>query len=153
MTASSFDSATENAATAPWRHGSGWHGEFLRYLTASALALALDTGLFTLLIVAGFSWPVAAAAGFCLGLAAAYLLSVRLVFAHRAVPDRRREFVLFAGIGLFGLLLTELSLWLWIEGLQVAALPAKLATAGVVFLSNFGLRKALLFTPRGGQAR
>ena len=45
---------------------------------------------------------------------------------------------------LFGL--DRTLLWLLVHRLGIAPVSGKLATAGAVFLFNFGLRKALLFT-------
>lgn len=122
--------------------------EFLRYFACSALGLGSDILVFQALLKLGIGWQLAAAAGFMLGLLVVYTLSVRWVFAHRRVGDARAEFALFAGVGLVGLLLTEALLWLFLGLWQWPPVVAKLACAGVVFLSNFALRKALLFTQR-----
>lgn len=122
--------------------------EFVRYFICSALALAVDFGLFVALVAAGTGYAAAAAIGFVAGLGVAYVLSVRFVFKERALRDARAEFVLFAAIGVVGLALTELLLWLLIGRWHWTPAPAKLITAGLVFCSNFGLRKALLFTRR-----
>ena len=55
--------------------------------------------------------------------------------------------------GVAGLLLTEVLLWLQIDLLGVHRVVARVLAAGVVFLFNFGLRKALLFTRRGVAAQ
>jgi putative flippase GtrA len=128
-------------------------GEFLRYLACSALALGVDAGLFALCTRQGVFYPVAACIGFLAGLAVAYLLSVRWAFRERAVRDAATEFAIFAAIGLAGLLLTELLLWVQIGVIGLPALAAKAGAAGLVFLFNFGARKALLFTRRGAIAR
>lgn len=156
MTASTFadtlaPGASAVATDAAAASGTGTHRtrtEFARYFACSALALAADTGLYASLLALGLAWSVAAAAGFAVGLLVAYSLSVRFVFAHRALADARTEFALFAAIGVFGLVLTEALLWLLVEGLELGAMPAKLLTAGAVFASNFTLRKTLLFTRR-----
>jgi putative flippase GtrA len=122
--------------------------EFARYFGCSAAALAADFGLFTLGLRLGWGYPVAALLGFTAGLWIAYSLSVRLVFRARAVADARLEFMLFALIGILGLLLTEALLWLFISRLGVPPLLAKLCTAGAVFITNFALRKGILFTER-----
>lgn len=122
--------------------------EFLLYLAASAAALALDTAVFSLSLRMNLSLRVAAFLGFSLGLLLIYTLSTRLIFSQHRLPDRRNEFVGFALIGVAGLLLTEALLWLLVQRLGVAPVPAKLASAGGVFLFNFALRKALLFTAR-----
>lgn len=122
--------------------------EFVLYVAASALALALDTLVFTSALKAGMGLPAAAGAGFLSGLALNYALSTRLVFSQHRLADRRLEFVGFALIGVAGLILTEITLWVTMVQLGLMPLPAKLISAGVTFLSNFFLRKWLLFTPR-----
>lgn len=123
--------------------------EFLRYLAASAAALALDTAAFTLALRFGAGLAAAACVGFILGLVLIYCLSTRLVFSQRRLVDRRSEFALFACVGVAGLLLTQALLWLLVSRLGTDPLVAKLASACGVFLFNFCLRKVLLFTTRG----
>lgn len=122
--------------------------EFLRYLACSALALGADFAIYSLAMHLGLPYPAAAAMGFCVGLWTAYSTSVRFAFAQRTLNDKRVEFALFAVIGLFGLLLTEAILWLLVEHMGSSAYAAKLVAAGLVFLSNFTLRKLLLFRRR-----
>jgi putative flippase GtrA len=154
MTAPALDNAhdvavkarqTTAASVSPLR---GWHGEFLRYLLCSAAALAVDFLAYSLALRLHLAYPTAAALGFGLGLWTAYSLSVRYAFKQRALADRRVEFLVFAGIGLLGLLLTEFLLWYLIGQLRFEAHLAKLIGAGLVFLFNFVLRKSLLFWQR-----
>jgi putative flippase GtrA len=146
MTASSFVDA--EPLRPKWRIV----GEFARYFACSAVALGTDFALFGLGLRLGFGYPVAAAAGFIVGLWLAYRLSIRFVFRARAVADERVEFVVFAGIGLLGLLLTELLLWLLVAQTGLSPMPAKLASAGAVFCFNFLARKYVLFTRHGRAA-
>ena len=122
--------------------------ELLAYFGCSAVALATDFGLFSAGLWLGAGYPVVAAVGFVAGLWVAYRLSVRFAFRHRSVANERLEFMLFAAVGLAGLLLTEGLLWLLVERAAVGPSPARLATAGMVFCFNFVARKALLFTRR-----
>jgi putative flippase GtrA len=122
--------------------------EFLLYFAASAAALALDTAVFSLSLRLGVHLAVAACLGFSLGLMLIYTISTRHVFSQHRLADRRNEFALFALIGVAGLLLTEALLWLLVKQLGVAPVAAKLTSACGVFLFNFALRKALLFTAR-----
>ncbi len=146
MTASKFADSTLALAAAPAARLGRVQWEFVRYFACSALALALDAGLFGLGLYAGLSYSVAAAIGFIAGLVLAYFLSVRFVFGERRLADERAEFVVFACIGLAGLMLTELLLWLMIGQRDWHPAVAKLISAGVVFGFNFGSRKVLLFT-------
>ncbi len=122
--------------------------ELLRYFAASILAFAVDLGLYQLALGTGAGYAWAACLGFAAGLAIAYGLSVRWAFRVRDVKDQRAEFIIFALVGLAGLVLTEALLWLQIDVLLMNPVLAKMIAAGIVFLFNFGFRKALLFTRR-----
>ena len=140
-------SAREAAA-----HG-GRHAilEFARYFIASAGALAVDVGLYRLALSLGWHYQFAALLGFSAGAVVAYLASVRWVFRARTVHNAGVEFGLFVAVGVAGLLLTELLLWLGIGRLGLPALPSKLGTSAVVFAFNFAVRKTLLFSARRRQ--
>jgi putative flippase GtrA len=124
-------------------------GEGARYLGASAAAFALDFGIYVALIrLAHVHYLVAAPAGFCLGLVLVYQLSVRWVFVHRRLADRRAEFVVFALIGVAGVTINELVIYAGVEGLSLSPELAKILSAGIVFCTNFVARKMLLFRRR-----
>jgi putative flippase GtrA len=116
------------------------------YGLASAAALAVDWGLLLGLTDIGVGYLVASGVGFCAGIGITYLLSISLVFRHRTVVDRRREFIGFFGVGLAGLVLTQLLMALWVERLGLTPGLAKIPTAGLVFIFNFTVRRALLFS-------
>ncbi|WP_419251998.1 GtrA family protein [Caulobacter sp. ErkDOM-YI] len=115
------------------------------YGLASAAALAVDWGLLLVLHGAGLNYLVATAIGFSAGIAVTYGLSVSVVFRHRPIADRKREFAGFLGVGLAGLVLTQLLMAFWVERLAMAPGLAKIPTAGLVFVFNFTVRRALLF--------
>jgi putative flippase GtrA len=115
------------------------------YAAGSALALALDTGTLMLALRAGLPLVLAATAGFLAGMALVYLISIRFAFHTRRLTSTRQELLLFALIGVAGLLLTTVLLSLFV-GLGVPVLMAKGGTAGVVFCFNYSLRKQLLFS-------
>lgn len=123
--------------------------EFLRYFAASALALAVDFSLY----VGGVQWLglhylLSAAIGFLSGLTVVYVVSIRWVFAHRSVGRSwQKEFVLFAAVGILGMALNELVLYVGVDLLGADYRLSKIASAGIVFMFNFALRKSLLFTP------
>jgi putative flippase GtrA len=129
---------------------SGWRrfaGESVRYLAASALALAIDFGLYSGLIrLAGVDYLVAAPIGFAAGLATVYAVSIRWVFRHRRLQSVRDEFAVFALIGLAGMALNQAVIWTGVELLALSPELAKVLSAGTVFGFNFVLRKLLLFT-------
>jgi putative flippase GtrA len=125
------------------------HIQFLRYLIVGGLAFGVDFGtLWGLSSGLGIHYLVSAAIAFLLGLAVNYLLSTVWVFSQRRMLDRRREFFVFAGIGVLGLGLNELGLWILAGGVGLDYRIAKLFTTGVVFAWNFIARKVVLFSDK-----
>jgi putative flippase GtrA len=121
--------------------------EGVRYFAASALALAVDFGIYSGLIrLAGVDYLVAAPIGFALGLATIYALSIRWVFRQRRLKDARAEFALFALIGLAGMALNQGIIYSGVEHFTLSYEFAKIVSAGTVFCFNFATRKLLLFT-------
>ena len=122
--------------------------EFARYFLASGGALALDVGSYRLGLWLGWHYLLAALMGFCAGALVAYVASVRWVFQARAVRDAGLEFGVFVAVGVVGLVLTELLLWLAIGKIGLSPLASKLGASVVVFGFNFVSRKVLLFSAR-----
>lgn len=121
--------------------------ELLRYLAVSGVALAVDTA--TLLLAANFvHYLWAATLGFLLGAVTSYLLSVRWVFRHRRLAAfPKTEFAAFAAVGVAGLGLNNLAIYVAVEHAGLGLLAAKALAAMLTFSFNFGLRKWGLFRP------
>ncbi len=126
--------------------------EFARYFVASAGALCVDVGLYQLGLHAGLAYQWAALIGFSAGAVVAYIASIAWVFEARTINRSALEFGFFVAIGVAGLLLTELLLWVQIDHLGWPKFLSKAGSAGVVFFFNFGMRKTLLFGTRRAQA-
>lgn len=125
----------------------GTAAELLRYLGVSAIALGVDV---TVLLVAAtlvhYLW--AATLGFLFGALTSYLLSVRWVFRHRrfaAFP--KTEFAAFAAVGVAGLGLNNLAIYLAVAHVGMGLLASKAVAATITFTFNYGLRKWGLFRP------
>jgi len=121
--------------------------EFFRYGLASAGALALDFGI----LVAAVEWfglhyLTGAVLGFLAGIVFIYVVSVTWVFSHRSVQNRRLEFFIFLTIGVTGLILNAGIMWTGTEMAGLAYQISKLVSVIIVFLFNFTMRKALLFS-------
>jgi putative flippase GtrA len=86
---------------------------------------------------------VAAAGGFIAGLAVNYALSSKYVFKNSKLKSRTLEFVMFGVVGLIGLGILSLSMWLLVSVLGVQYLIAKCLATVVVYVWNFVGRKAL----------
>jgi putative flippase GtrA len=120
--------------------------DFVGYGLCSAAALTVDCGLLFGLTQAGVNYLLAAAAGFFAGMVLAYYLSIRFVYADRRGSNVKWEAIGFFAIGLAGLLLNQILLFGFIEGLQLSLGVAKGLTAIGVFLFNFVARRSVLFS-------
>ena len=121
--------------------------DLLRYFAASLIALAADLGTLSLclrMLHFGLGWS--ASIGFGVGALVAYLLSIRWVFRQRAFAYAPAvEFLAFVGVGIAGLGITQLLLWLGVFKLHLLPELVKLAAAVVTFIFNYLVRKTLLF--------
>lgn len=131
--------------------------QFFWYLFVGGLAAIVDWGVSYLLFRFAFnekSSLAAAANGisFVAGLAVNYLISTFWIFKNSNVKSRLKEFLIFAAIGLVGLLLTigitELfELWL-ADATSAFQIIAKIVSTGVAFFWNFFARKIILYSKK-----
>jgi hypothetical protein len=121
--------------------------EFLVYSSGALAAFCVDLAVLTLLVeFAAVHYLIAATIAFILGTAVVYWVSVRHAFVFRRVKNASNEFSLFVAIGIGGVVLNATVIYIAVEVLELHYLLGKLASAGLTFMSNYGLRKALLFT-------
>lgn len=121
----------------------------MRYAFVGGFAFLVDFGtLFVLTEYVHIHYLVSAAIAFLFGLITNYVLSVKWVFNSRTMGNRWLEFLWFALIGLAGLGLNELLLWVITEILAIYYLISKIITTIIVYFWNFFARKYVLFTKR-----
>lgn len=120
--------------------------QFVRYGFVSAVALAVDFGSLVLLTeLAGVNHLISATIGFIFGLTVNYALSILWVFHSTKQTNNRQAFIIFTIIGIIGLLLTDLIIWLMTDVAGVHYLLSKIASAFIVFIWNFTARKKMVF--------
>lgn len=120
--------------------------QLFRYTFVGGFAFIVDFGtLFVLTEFFGIHYLVSAGIAFIFGLTVNYFLSVKWVFNNRVMENRWMEFLLFALIGLVGLGLTELFLWILTNIFLIYYLFSKIITAIIVYFWNFFARKVILF--------
>ena len=123
--------------------------EFLAYAVVSGIALCIDFATLYLLVeTAGLHYLLAASCSFAVGAVIAYFLSTRLVFRYRRLRDRRVEFMIFTGIGLVGLAVNGMAMYVLVDLLGTQYLAAKGAAAVITFSVNFVMRRWALFSER-----
>ncbi len=125
-------------------------GAFPRYFLASLAALLVDMLVLSVCLrIFDIDLRWAAAVAFLAGAVVAYILSIRWVFTERAYGAMPLvELSSFLGIGLAGLGITQLILWIGVSELQFVPELVKVAAAGATFIFNFLARKSLLFVSR-----
>lgn len=120
--------------------------QFFRYGFVSLAALAVDFGgLILLKEVLGLNYIAAATISFVAGLITNYLLSKSWVFSSSRLDSPVVEFLLFTGVGIVGLVLNDVILWLMTSHFGLYYIASKLVATAVVFFWNFGARKILIF--------
>ena len=127
--------------------------EFLRYALVGGLAFLADFGVLVgtqELFLHRWPWGVYAATvcGFIVGLAINYVLSLLFVFTQARERGKGRSFgafVVFGIIGLAGLGLTELGMWVGIGCLHGNYRVVKILVTGVVLTWNYLGRKLIIF--------
>ena len=123
--------------------------QLVRYFGVAFVAFAVDfTTVYSLTDGAGVHYLVSAAVAFCLGAVTNYVLSVLWVFDQRSLSSRSAEATIFFLIGIVGLGLNELIMWIATDIAGVYYLFSKLLSTAMVFFFNFFSRKVLLFTER-----
>ena len=120
--------------------------QLFRYTLVGSFAFLVDFGtLFILTKYYNVYYLISAGISFTLGLIINYTLCVIWVFTKRSLENRLSEFLIFTFIGLIGLALNELFLWILTDIFLIYYLISKLITAFIVYLWNFSVRKLILF--------
>ena len=124
-------------------------GQFLRYMVTGGFAFVADFGLFALCLY-GFGWHYLLAnfVGLVAGLVLNYLMSILWVFTacKRILKTKKGiEFVLFALVGVAGVGINQVLMYLMVDGLGINEMVSKMIAAVLVLMWNFGARKLMLF--------
>ncbi len=123
-----------------------WFIQLFRYLFVGGAAFLVDYGLLVLLTeVCGLHYLVSATISFIAGLIVNYLLSTSWIFRKSKMENKWAEFLIFSIIGVVGLLLNNLLLYLFTDLAHIHYMISKLITTAIVMLWNFGARKIILF--------
>lgn len=120
--------------------------KLLLYGASSALALGVDFGLLLWLHkVDGVDYLLAAAIGFSCGCIVTYICSRLFVFDNNSNRRDAITFVLFVLVGVLGLGLNHIVLYLGVDVFEITLVFAKCISAGLVFWFNFLLRGMFVF--------
>lgn len=122
--------------------------QLIRYTFVGGFAFVVDFGLLWILTeFAGFHYVLSATISFIAGLLVNYFISTLWVFESK-MKSKAVEFIAFTLIGIVGLGLNDLFIWLFTEQLHIHYMASKLITAVLVYLWNFMARKYFVFTKK-----
>ena len=120
--------------------------QLMRYSVVGGISFVVDYGsLWFLTELGGLHYLVSAAIAFVLGLTCNYLISTAWVFGESKVASRWLEFVVFAIIGIVGLGLNELIIYLCTDICKLHYMLSKAVSTALVFFWNFFARRFILF--------
>lgn len=113
--------------------------QLFRFGLTGVLAMVFDYATLLSLYSLAHVWqPVAVVAGNAVGLVICYVCSIKWVFSHRSVSDRRAEFSIFVLIGVVGTVLTVIIMELLVRLLTAQqAISVPLLHAMQAVLSKF----------------
>lgn len=117
--------------------------QFFRYIFVGAAAFAADAGALWAAQKL-MHYLAAAAIAFMAGLAVNYTLSKYFVFSDKS-KNPAAEFTAYGIIGVIGLGITELLMYIFTDICGIYFLASKVIAAAVVLIWNFAARKALLY--------
>ena len=125
--------------------------QLLRYTFVGGFAFIIDFGLLFLLTeYLHLHYILSATISFVAGLFANYIVSTIWVFDRNnaRIKNRKLEFLYFSAIGMIGLGLNDLFIWLFTEYLHIYYMLYKIMVAVIVYLWNFLARKYFLFNKK-----
>ena len=123
------------------------NAEICKYFISGALAFFCD--ILILYFCTEFlllHYLLANAFGYSTGLIVSYLLNVNWVFSHRNFEKRWQEFTIFNAIILFGFVASEVLMALFVEGLGLHLLYAKVISGGLIAILSYASKKLILFS-------
>lgn len=123
--------------------------QLIRYFVSGGVAFVVDASLLYILTEwLGFHYLLSTVLSYSVGLVITYLFSILWVFDSRSVDNRVLEFSVFVSIGVMGLGLTSLLMWLFTSRCGLHYIISKAITTVIVFVWNFVAKKLLLFRRR-----
>ncbi|MCQ4637636.1 GtrA family protein [Anaerovorax odorimutans] len=119
--------------------------QFLRFTATGVTCFALDFGLMVFLKeVAGFHYLIASGISFCAVAVINYSLSVKWVYYTKDKSLNPIAFSVFLVLSAIGLLLTQLLMWFFVDGLGLYYMLSKVVSGIIVSFYNFFTRKKYL---------
>ena len=118
--------------------------QFFRYIFVGGVAFLADGGSLFLIEAIGVNYLIAAIFAFIIGLVCNFLLSKLMVF-QKSDKDGKVEFAVYGVIGVIGLGITEIIMYVLTEIAGIYLMLSKVVAAAIVLIWNFVARKLVLY--------
>ncbi len=134
--------------------------QILKFGAVGFFCFFIDFAIYTILLAVidwHYDYVIATFWGFTISVIVNYLLSMKYVFVRKDDMDRRKEFVVFVVLSIFGCILNEILIvlcmngiydnWPWLQSIvsrELAKMGGKIVATGVVMVYNFITRKIFL---------
>jgi len=116
--------------------------QFLRYGIVGGIAAVVNIGmLYVFTELFGLHYIFSNILAFTLGLIVNYFLSVKYVFSKERKENRKLEFIVHIVIGIIGLSLDTLLVYLFTDKADLYYMMSKIISTAIVFIYNFASRK------------
>lgn len=121
--------------------------QFIKYFGAALVGFIFDFGILIIATsVLGLHYLIGATCGFIVGLIVVYILSSRYVFGESKLKNKNYEIIIFALIGVVGLLILNSLMWIFTSVLGILYIVSKIIATVVVYAWNFFARRSLYKT-------
>ena len=126
--------------------------QLFRYFVVSGLSLVIDfCTLFVFTEFLRIHYLVSGVLSYSVGLVINYFISVFWVFKSRTYEDKKKEFAIFAGIGIAGLGVNAFILWVCTSVAGLHYMLSRIISAGIGYAWKYVARRLLLFRKQEGQ--
>lgn len=116
--------------------------EFIKYTFVGFIAAIVNIGmLYVFTDVLQIYYILSNILAFTLGLITNYILCKKFVFNLENINNKKLEFLIYALIGILGLLLDTFLIWCFVNKIGVHYMIGKIISTIIVFVWNFVLRK------------
>lgn len=117
--------------------------EFIKYFWVGLVAAIINiSSLYLFTDILKINYLISNVISFILGLITNYTLSKKFVFKNDKL-NKVIEFIIYGVIGVIGLLIDTLFLYLFTDKLHIYHMISKLISTAITFIWNFGARKLL----------
>lgn len=121
--------------------------QFIKYFFVSGIALFADMSiLFILTEYFNVYYILSATISFLAGIAITYILSKFYIFTKTKIDNKINEFTVFLIIGIIGLILNNVFLYIFTEYLGIYYMLSKIFVIIVTYLWNYFARKKFIFS-------